>query len=174
MRALSGRNEEAIRPLERALTLAERLLLPEVFVEALTSRGITVLSQGRLIEARILLEAAAERAHTHQLYASALRVDNNLAAVLEGTDSYADALVLAERAIAIARRRGDRRWESILRTGSIIQRVLLGRWDDALLIAAEEEPTAAGEIVWVQLLAVALVHCERGEPGDGARAGYDC
>ena len=64
-----------------------------------------------MAEARILLEAAADRAHTEQLYASALRAENNLATVLEGSEHYAEALELFERAIALARRRGDRRWE---------------------------------------------------------------
>ena len=168
-RVLAGRHEEAGPPLERALTLAERLLLPEVFVEALCSRGIAALSQGRLIEARILLEAAATRAHTGQLYASALRADNNLANALEAGDGYADALELFERAIALARRRGDRRWETILRTGSLIQLIQLGRWNEALAIAAEEEPMVAAETARVDLLAVALVHCERGNR-DAVRA----
>jgi hypothetical protein len=51
-RVLAGHSDEAAAPLERALTLAERLLLPEVFVEALTSKGVGVISQGRLAEAR--------------------------------------------------------------------------------------------------------------------------
>jgi len=163
VRALAGHAEDAAAVLERALTLAERLLLPEILVEALTSRAIALLNQGRLAEARILLEAAAARAHTEQLYASALRAENNLAAVLEASDRYGEVLHLYERTTGLARRRGDRRWESILRTGGLIQLFLLGRWDEALAIAAEEEPLVATEIARGQLLAVALVHCERGD-----------
>ena len=33
----------------------------------------------------------------------------------------------------------------MLRTGSVIQLFLLGRWDEALAIAAEEEPLVATE-----------------------------
>jgi predicted ATPase len=162
VRALAG-NAEAAAPLERALTLAERLLLPEILVEALTSRAIAVSDQGRLAEARILLEAAAARAHTEQLYAGALRAENNLANVLESSDRYGEAIELLEPATALARRRGDRRWESLLRTAGLIDLVLLGRWDEALAIAAEEEPLVATEIARVQLMRVALVHCERGD-----------
>ena len=50
-----------------------------------------------------------------------------------------------------------------MRTGGLIHRFLLGRWDEALAIAAEEEPLLAGGIARVQLLAIALVHCERGD-----------
>jgi predicted ATPase/class 3 adenylate cyclase len=163
VRALAGHAEAAAAPLERALTLAERLLLPEILVEALASRAIAVLTQGRLTEARILLEAAAARAHTEQLFASALRAEHNLGAALEASDRYGEVLHLYERTIGLARRRGDRRWESILRTGMVIQLFLLGRWDEALAIAAEEEPLVATEVASGQLLAVALVHCERGD-----------
>ena len=163
MRALGGHGEAATAPLERALALAERLQLPEVFVEALTSKAVVLLTQGRLAEARILLEAAAARAHAEQLYASALRAENNLGTVLEASDRYAEALEVLERAPALARRRGDRRWESILRTAGLVELFMLGRWDEALAIAAEEEPQVTDESSRAQLLSVALIHCERGE-----------
>jgi tetratricopeptide (TPR) repeat protein len=168
-RVLAGHSEAAAAPLEQALTLAERLQLPEVFVQALTSKAIGLLVHGRLAEARILLEAAADRAHAEQLYASALRAENNLAVVLEASDRHAETLELCERSIALARRRGDRRWESVLRTGTLIHLFLLGRWDEALTVAAEEEPFAAAESARASMLAVALIHCERGDL-DGARA----
>jgi predicted ATPase len=163
MRAMGGHGEDAAAPLERALTLAERLQLPEVFVEALTSKALLLLNQGRLAEARILFEAAAARAHAEQLYASALRAENNLAVVLEASDRYGEVLEVTERALALARRRGDRFWEVNLRTGSISALVLLGRWDEALATAAEEESHATREMTRLQLLPVALIHCERGE-----------
>ncbi len=163
IRVLAGHGEAATAPLERALSLAERLQLPEVFVEALTSKAIVVLTQGRLAEARILLEAAAARAHAEQLYASALRAENNLGVVLEASDRYAEASEVLERALALARRRGDRRWESNLRTGDLVELFMLGRWDEALAIAAEEEPLVASESARASLLSVALIHCGRGE-----------
>jgi predicted ATPase/class 3 adenylate cyclase len=161
IQAVLGHGEAAAAPLERALTLAERQQLPEVFVEALTSKGVLVSLQGRLAEARILLEAAAERAHTEQLYASALRANNNLAYVLEASDRYAETLELYEHTTALARRRGDLRWQSLLRTASVIDLYLLGRWEEALTIA-DEEPEA-NEMVQGQLMAIALIQCERGD-----------
>jgi class 3 adenylate cyclase/predicted ATPase len=162
VQVLAGHAEAAAPTLERALTLAERLLLPEILVEALISRAISLLSQGRLAEARILLEAAAARANAEQLYASALRAQHNLASTLETSDRHGEVLDLYERTIGLARRRGDRRWESVLRTGSLLQLFLVGRWDEAVTVAAEEQPLVAAEIAWGQLLSVALVHCERG------------
>jgi len=162
MRVIAGHWEAAVAPLERALTLAERLQLPEVFVEALTSKAVGVMYQGRLAEARILLEAAAARAHDEQLYASALRAGNNLGALLEASDRYREALETADRTLALARRRGDRRWESNLRTGGLIHLLQLGRWDEAITIAAAEEPEVANVTARGQLLAVAVIYCERG------------
>jgi tetratricopeptide (TPR) repeat protein len=179
VRALSGHGEEAVAPLERALSLSERLMLPEVFVEALTSKGLALLVRGRLAEARILLEAASARAHAEQLFASALRSENNLGVVLECLDLMAEALDLCDRSAALARRRGDRRWESSLRTGGLIELFQLGRWDEATAVAAEELPLVTNEMTMGSLLSVALVHCERGEidaardlvrAGEGIRA----
>jgi class 3 adenylate cyclase/predicted ATPase len=160
--ALSGRGEDATAPLERALSLAERLQAPDVFVEALSSKAIVLMNQARLDEARILLEAAASRAYTAQRFASALRADNNLAVILEASDRYAEALEFCNRAIALARRRGERRWESTIRTGTLIFLFLLGRWDETLAVAAEEEPLAATDASRANLLSSVLVHCERG------------
>jgi predicted ATPase/class 3 adenylate cyclase len=163
MRTLAGLNEAASGPLERALTLAERLQLAEVFVQALNTKAVVLLNQGRLAEARILLEAAAARAHTEQLYATELRAYNNLAAVYEASDRYAEVLELGDRSLLLARRRGNRRMESLLRTGTLGSLLLLGRWDEALMIAAEQEPLAASDLPRGQLLVVASIHCERGD-----------
>ncbi|MGZ4408439.1 MAG: AAA family ATPase [Gaiellaceae bacterium] len=175
MRALAGHGDQAAAPLERALTLAERLQLPEVFVQALTSKGIVLIYQGRLLEARMQLQGALELAHAEQLHASELRAGNNLAVVLESSDRYAETTELVERLIALARRRGDRRWQSNLRTGSLTQLFPLGRWDEALTIAAEEQPHAAGETARSELLNAARIHCERGdlEPADALLAAAD-
>jgi class 3 adenylate cyclase/tetratricopeptide (TPR) repeat protein len=169
MRSLAGHNEAASVPLEQALTLAERLQLAEVFVQALNSKAVVLLNQGRMAEAQILLEAAASRARAEQLYATELRAYNNLGAVLEASDSYAEVLDLIERSLLIALRRGNRRMQSILRTGSLGSLSLLGRWDEALTVAAEEEPSVASDLVRGQLLVVSSIHCERGNL-DAARA----
>ena len=162
MRALSGHGDEAREPLERALSLAERLQLPEVFVEALTSKAVVLNLGGRLAEARDPPQAAAARAQEEQLYASALRAQNNLGVVLEASDRYAEALESIWLSLTLARRRGERRWESLLRTGGIVELYLLGRWEEGLALAAEEEPLVASEIARGQLMTAALIHCEQG------------
>ncbi len=63
------RNEPALAgpPLERALTVAEALGLDDVFVEALTSKAIVLITDDRKREARLLLEGAIEFAEAKGL-----------------------------------------------------------------------------------------------------------
>ena len=163
MHALAGHSEAALRTLERALPLAERLQLPDVFVESLTSKAVVLTYHGRLSEARILLEAAVARSHEEQLYASALRAMNNLGVVHQSADRYAEALEVSKQSLELARRRGDRRWESNSRTGDIELLYMVGRWEEALTVAAEEEPLAEAMSARSSLTATALVHSERGD-----------
>ena len=163
-----ARGELALPPLDRALAIAERRQLPEVFVEALTSKGLVLGLNGRVDEARILLEAAVERAYAEELFTSALRAENNLAVILQSLDLHVEALDVASRCALLARRRGDRRWESTMRVGSVIHLYLLGRWDEAAAIAAEEKPIAVSTNNRSELLTLTLIHCWRGETDGGA------
>ena len=105
--------------LERALALSEALQLSDVFVEALTSKGVMFVYLGRLAEARVLLEAAIARAHAEQLYVSEARATNNLGALAEASDRFGEVLELIERMLPAVRRLGDRRWETLLRLGGL-------------------------------------------------------
>jgi tetratricopeptide (TPR) repeat protein len=71
--------------------------------------------------------------------------------------------VLTERAAVLARRRGDRRWESELLTARIPVLSSLGRWDDALAVLAAEESGAATETARLSILEAVPVYCERGQ-----------
>src|SRR5262249_5630190 len=115
-----------------------------------------------LEEGRILLDGALTIALEHDIPAAAIRASNNLAVIHESSDRYSEALALSDRAAAIARRVGDRVWESQLFAGPVSALVLLGRWDEAL--AREAEIDAAG-MVSVDHLLVHLVEidCWRGD-----------
>jgi hypothetical protein len=62
-----------------------------------------------------------------------------------------------------------------LRTGALGPLFMLGRWDEALTIAAAEEPVVASDLVKGQMLAVASIHCERGllEAARGVLTAYE-
>jgi class 3 adenylate cyclase/tetratricopeptide (TPR) repeat protein len=160
--ALDSQLDAAAPHLERALELAEALKLPEVLTQALTTKGLVLNRRNRLEEARILLDGALTLALEHDIPAAAIRASNNLAVVYESSDRYTDAFAIADRGAAIARRVGDRNWESMLFAGPISALVLLGRWDEAL--AREAEINAAVGMVPVEHLLVHLIEidCWRG------------
>jgi class 3 adenylate cyclase/tetratricopeptide (TPR) repeat protein len=170
---LSGRLEEAAVQIEHALSLAEGLDLPEVFTQALASKSVVFIRQNRLEEARILLEAALAMAEAEDLPMAAARASNNLAVVLESRDRYAEARVAVERGIALARRIGDRPWEYQMLTGEISTLVLLGRWNEALELAANlAAPGPVGVTQQAQLLHLVEIDCRRGQV-EQARARLD-
>jgi tetratricopeptide (TPR) repeat protein len=157
---LSGRVEDALPQLESALALAEALDLPEVFVQSLISKGSVLGRIGRREEAEILIGAALERALAEDLLSSGQRAANNLAAMFENRDAFAESDAVSERGMEIARRIGDRRMEEFMRTGGITTDVALGRWDKALATADEADPTLAHG---VQSSVVVEIECRRGE-----------
>jgi class 3 adenylate cyclase/tetratricopeptide (TPR) repeat protein len=159
---LGGQFALAAPRLELALELAEALKLSEVFAHALTTKAVVLLRANRLEEARILLEGALTIGDEHDIPAVVIRTSNNLGVVFESADRYADSVLITDRAEAIARRMGDRVWESQLIAGSISGLALLGRWDEAL--AREEELQKAGtaEMNRSGLIHLVGIECWRG------------
>jgi class 3 adenylate cyclase/tetratricopeptide (TPR) repeat protein len=156
---LNAQHEVAAPHLERALELAEALNLPDVFIQALTSKSILFVSRNRLGEARILLEGSLDRALENELHGAALRALNNLGVVLESSDQYTDAVDLIERGLELSRRVGNRVQEANLSGGAVSSLVLLGRWDEAAARAeAPDNPVNAA-----LLTHLATVHSERGD-----------
>ena len=133
----ANRYDEAFPHLEHALVLAEMLELPETFVQALNSKGVLVFSVGRPRESRILLEGALEVALANDLHGAALRAYNNLSFQLWARDEWKTNVVFAERALELSRRVGYRNWEANFTAGPIGTLVQLGRWDEAMALAAE-------------------------------------
>jgi len=160
---LSVRHEEAGRHLEQALALAEAFDLPEVFVNALASKGVLYTQLDRLEEARILLEGALALAEAEDLPRAAARTLNNLAVVHESTDRFSETLECTERALVHAARAGDRIWELIIRGGNISSLVLIGRWDEAIETADELSRVEHGGVIAGNLVHAIEVDCWRGD-----------
>jgi tetratricopeptide (TPR) repeat protein len=156
---LSGRHDEALVQLERALALAETLDLPEVFVQVLISKGSALGRLGRIKESEILLSAALERALAEDILAAGQRAANNLAYQLETRDAFVESEVVSARGVELARRIGDRRMESFIRAGALSGDIALGRWDNAIAIADEIDPR---EAYGSQTALVVEVECRRG------------
>jgi class 3 adenylate cyclase/tetratricopeptide (TPR) repeat protein len=158
----TGDYERAHPKLEQALALAESLDLPETFVQALNSKSVLVGKQGRPREERILVEGALAVALDHDLRAAALRAYNNLIAAMWYADDWAEEISNLGAGLELARRVGDRLWESQFIAGSVGVLVNLGRWDEALQRAKEAEELAAVEFARGLLLPAAIVYCRRG------------
>ena len=133
----TGNKELGMSRIEFALDLAEKLELPEQLSQALNTKALILLSIGRRHEADALLRQALQLALDHELSAAALRAYNNLMAYFEHQDRYDEALDLNATALELARRTGDKSWESLLLGSSVVTLFLAGRWDEVLERAEE-------------------------------------
>ncbi len=160
--ALTGQ-EGALPRIEYSLGLAEKLNLRETLAEALVNKALLLLRDDRLFEARVLLEGALELALANDLRRVALRAYNNLGVILESSDRFTEGADTVGRAVELARRNGDRSWESSLVGGSVITLVMLGRWDEAVARASEAEAIATTSFAKTLILTIVPVHCQRGQ-----------
>jgi class 3 adenylate cyclase/tetratricopeptide (TPR) repeat protein len=153
--AIAGQDAEATSLLEKALELAEHLELPEVYAQALSSRGILLINRGRMDEAGMLHRRALQVALEHGLTTAALRAYNNLAVTLQSLDRFEEMVGFCQQGLDLARRTGDRVRELSWLTGSVIPLVQVGRWDQAL--AWGEEARSAAELPSFQWVSQGLV-----------------
>jgi len=160
----SGDHERALPYLERALTLAEALDQPETLAEAMNTKGVLLFNpRQRPREGIILLEGAIAVAVEHDLHPAALRAYNNFGAFLWVLGDFRAAIVNADRALQLARRVGDRQWESTFVAGPAGMFMMLGLWDEALARTAEAAALAENEFVRGLMLQVAPIYLHRGE-----------
>ncbi len=170
-----GDTGRAAPHLELALDLAEALDLPETLAEALNSKALLLTTSGRLYEARVLLEGALSLALARDLHTAALRAYNNLNVIVSETDAFDELEALDRARLELARRVGDRRWESTIVSGSVGALVWLGFWDEALVRVEEargmaETPFALDEHPHDRLRLLRSGPARRGAPG--ARGEY--
>src|SRR5215469_5480847 len=149
--------------LETALDIAEPLALPEVISQALNTKAVVGLFQGRVEENTALLRHALEIAVDHDLSTAALRAYVNLAESLHRRDRYEESLEKYQEGIALARRVGNRLWEVALIGDRMFPLFVSGHWHEALQSAAEipEAGLARGDILG-PVLALPAIHVARG------------
>ena len=88
---------------------------------------------------------------------------NNLAVVFESADRYADVGRGVVPALQLARRIGDRVWESSFLAGPISSFVIVGRWNEAIELAAEAEEILPDSIHSSNTTPIHLVAIDCGE-----------
>lgn len=135
----AGDPERANERIEKALFIAEALDLPEVLSQAMTTKALILYSLERPKEGMALLGTALDIALEHDKPSAALRAYNNLADLTQNADRYAESTRYLEEGLSLARRVGNRYWESIL-LGFAYPRFAMGHWDDAIAMMGELPP----------------------------------
>ncbi len=131
-----GESASGLERIDRALEIAEAFDIPEVLSEALNTKSLILLNDGRWNEAMALLRHALAIALQHDKPSAAMRAYNNLVDFADATDRYADADQLVREGLALSRRVGNRYWESSL-LGHVYPKYSLGLWDE--LVASLDE-----------------------------------
>ncbi len=151
----------ASQRVETALELAEALSLPEVLAQALNTKALILLAQGRRNEGSVLLQHALEVALEHDKPSAALRAFYNLAdAVLSCDDRYEDAAETVRRGIAHARKVGNAYWERTF-LGFGYPFYALGAWDNVLAMRDElsQEDWTRARLAYGAVLCSAVPVC---------------
>ena len=161
--------EAASAATDAALAIAQAHSLPNVWSEALDTKGLIFQMTGRIHEASREFAAAVEIAAQHDLPELAARLLGNAGnlSYLWDLPGAADQL---ESVIAADRRRGDRYLESLSSSNLIAVHVLTGRWQEAARVAAEfldgDDARVGAEFIHYQLVTLLALRGDR----DGARA----
>ena len=171
-RLFAGDRELAAQGIETALGLAEALSVPEVLSQALNTKGILLLTQGRRDEGSLLMRHALEVALEHDKPSAALRAFYNLAdgPLCQG-DRYEDSAEMVRRGLAEARKVGNRYWELAF-LGFGYPFYALGAWDDLLAMRDElpHEDWTRSRIAYGTVLCSAVPVCvHRGRLDDAKR-----
>jgi len=127
-----GETDLSSQRTETALETAERRGYPEVVSQALNTKALVLLANGRQEEALGLLKHSLAVALENDLSTAALRAYVNLGELLFRRDRYEDSLTRYEEGLALARRVGNRVWEVALLSEMIFPLFVLGRWDEAV------------------------------------------
>jgi class 3 adenylate cyclase/tetratricopeptide (TPR) repeat protein len=117
--------------LEEALLTLELAQAWPALANALITRSVYLIYRRRSQEGAAVLRHALSLAERYDLPRTMLRARYNLAAIAIEADQFADAVEEVERALVLARERGDRAQERRLLGQMIVPLYVLGRWDEA-------------------------------------------
>jgi class 3 adenylate cyclase/tetratricopeptide (TPR) repeat protein len=162
---LIGQEPRGRAPLERALDIAETLVLPDVISNALNTKGLLTLAlTGHREEARSLLLGALRVALDADEPQTAMRAYFNLSYERQGVDDHTHSY--DRDGLALAERTGDRQWQRHFLLHTSQSALEGGDWEEALRITyeAEESPGAAGDMFARSILITrAVVQARRGD-----------
>jgi class 3 adenylate cyclase/predicted ATPase len=170
-RLFAGDPDVAAERAETALDLAEALNLPEVLSQAVNTKAMILSNGGRNVEAGALIRLALQVALDNDLPSAAIRAYNNAADLDARADRYEQAAAGYRDGLALARRVGLRQseWQFL---GQVYPLYALGRWDEALALAADvpDEAFVQTRFPFICLLGpVVSIHVHRGDVEAAAR-----
>jgi len=165
----SGDIDRAAERAELALDIAEAHAYPEPLMLALRAKAGVAESRGHHEESETLVKGALEIALDHEVVDEAFVCYFWLSDHCLRRDEYADALGYRDEALALARRLGNRPYESSVLAERTYPLYMLGRRDEAQATSKEftQEQINAGGILLSLLQSAVEIHVQRGEI-DGA------
>jgi class 3 adenylate cyclase/tetratricopeptide (TPR) repeat protein len=138
-----GEPERAAELIERGLSIAEALELPELLARGWSAKAMLVAAD-HPEEGRGFFQLALEKALSFELYPDASSASANLSDLAFGRDRYVESLSHLERALELSRRVGGRPLEWFALSEMSYALTMLGRWDEALARFAELPPERLG------------------------------
>jgi class 3 adenylate cyclase len=166
----SGDHQRAVERLALALDVGEALALPETLTRAFAAKSMIAIAQGHPEEGLAYLKHGLTIARERELWERAVNLLFNLSDVSFQRDRYADALAYLDETLEIVRRRGARAAEWGILAEQTYALVMLGRWDEALALAAEIPEDRLSHATTLSLLDSALViRLERGDTAEARR-----
>ena len=172
----AGNAERSAELTERAIDVAEALMLPEQLARGWLNRA-RLVSPRRPQEARGLYHLALETSVANGDLIQAITAHFNLSDLALQRDRYVESLGHLERGLEITRTLGRRGNEWFALSESSYALTMLGRWDEAVARHAEipEEQIGHHSDLASPLSGVLVVHLHRGELADAQRllARYD-
>ena len=128
---------------EEALAALEEEQAWGPLASALITRAVYLILSHRTEEGTGVLRHALVLAEQHDLPQVALRARFNLAAISIEQGRLGAAVDEVAAGLALARERGDRNWERQLLSQQLAPLVVLGRWNEAVPLAA---PLLGGDL----------------------------
>jgi tetratricopeptide (TPR) repeat protein len=158
-----GEPRRAAELIERALSIAEALELPDLLARGWSAKAMLV-SPDHPQEGRGFFQLALDKALSFELYSLASSASSNLSDLAFGRDRYAESLTHLERALELSRRIGGRPLEWFALSEMSYALTMLGRWDEALARFAELPAERLGKESGVlsPLSGVLEMHLHRG------------
>ena len=161
-----GDSADAEEMATAALTIAEPLQEWRTVIQAFnTLANVRIRHQGRSEEGIALYQRALELALEHELTDQALRSYNSLADASLQRDLFAEVVAVAQPGLALAKERGNRRWEHMLNMNIATANVARGEWDGLPELTDGGLLASAGIVQLTYLTALARVHAARGDTG---------